>query len=68
MLHLILKVNFCDNLPNESVPVVLFSKEKDTRGTTTVRNVEEIMNFDNMIISGEFLYKKTTSLLLVQKN
>jgi hypothetical protein len=68
MLHLILKVNFCDNLPNESVPVVALCKEEDTRGNTTVRKIEEIMNSDNMIIRGEFLYKKTTSLLLVQKN
>jgi hypothetical protein len=43
------------NLPDESVPVGALCKEKDTRSNTTVRNIEKIINFDNIIVEQELL-------------
>jgi hypothetical protein len=47
---------FCDNLPNESLLVGTFCKEEDTRDNSTVRNIEEIIHFNNMIIGRELVY------------
>jgi hypothetical protein len=57
MLHLIFwkYIFMIGNLPDESVPVGALCKEKDTRGNTTVRNIEKIMNFDNIIVEQELL-------------